>query len=1008
MKHSIIERLPFQIAKRMRTCTLAVLLGVCSFSIANANSSEVQIAQQSKTEIKGQVVDAQNEPLIGASVQVKGTSIGTVTDVNGDYTLQVTEGATLVFSYIGYVPQEVKITNQRTLNITLNEDTEILGEVVVIGYGTLKRKEVTSAVETVRADKFNQGSVRGVMDLVQGKVAGLSMTRVDGNNPNKEPEIQLRGVSSIKGTRKPLIVIDGVPINTGDGRSALSMIQPDDIESFNILKDGSAAAIYGTRGNAGVILITTKKGQSGTTKFDYSGYVSHDVNIRKPKYLNASQFREQIALGNIPADQDFGTDTDLWDELLNKDNVSHYHNLSMSGGSENTNYRASMFFNENQGIAKRNSNERWGGRVNLNAKGFQDKLKASINMSTLFNEVDKVGGGSSDWEQAVQRNPTAPIYTEDGFYETQGWNNYNPMSRFANRISKQNQQTTIVDAKFTFSITQDLSISALGAYSRDSWNDREYTKSTDWDRRGTKTGKAKKENKLYQTKQFESTIDYRKTFNEIHTITAMVGYSYQYSTYERFNVSNEGFSTDGFLDWNLGAGLGRDKNNSTHFVNLGSFKESNTLIAFFGRVNYSLLNKYHFQASLRHEGSSRFGANNKWGNFPSVSAGWSISEEGFMNDITAINDLKLRVGYGVTGNQDISNYQSLVTLSTGGKYPQDGTYYETYGPAKNPNPDLRWEEKHEVNIGIDFSVLSSRLSGSIDLYSRDTKDLLYDYTVQKPPFVQDRIWTNVGTIRNQGIELQLSAIAMETKDFLWNVDMTFATGTSKLTKLSGDVYKANYLTFYGLPSPGNLGDAFRLEEGGKMGDFYGKRFAGLDEDGKWLFYKADGSKAHTSEMNNNDYTVIGNGTPKAQASLGSTFKYKNFDFSFLFRGKFGFDILNVQDMFFGNKKWLPNNVLESAVKKHAALNDDPQYSDYYLEKGDFVKLDNITLGYTFNLNTPYIRNMRAYVSGRNLFTITGFDGMDPEVADSGFEPGVSKRDFYPRSQTWTLGVSIGF
>ncbi len=699
----------------------------------------------------------------------------------------------------------------------------------------------------------------------------------------------------------------------------------------------------------------------------------------------------------------------MWDELLDKNNITHYHNLAMSGGTEHTNYRASMYFNDNQGIAKRNTVEKWGGRVNVNAKGFQDKLKASINVSTMFKKVDKAGGGNGDWEQAVQRNPTAPIYNDDGtFYETQGFSNYNPMSRLANRISEQNQQTTLVDAKFTFDITKDLSVSAFGSYSRDSWNDREYKKSTDWDQRGSNTGYAKKENKQYTTQQFEATADYRKTFKEKHTITAMAGYSYLYSKYERFDVSNSGFTTDGFLDWNLGAGQGRQKSNSIHYIDLGSFKEDNTLIAFFGRVNYSLMDKYFFQASLRHEGSSRFGANHKWGNFPSISAGWTISEEQFMKSLTFLNELKLRIGYGVTGNQDIPNYQSLVTLSTGGVYPQDGQYFQTYGPAKNPNPELRWEEKHEINFGIDFSVLNNRLSGSLDIYTRDTKDLLYDYTVQKPPFVQDRVWTNVGTIRNSGVELQLSAVAIETKDFNWDVDFTISTGTSKLTKLSGDVYKANYLNFYGLPSPGNLGDAFRLVEGGKMGDFYGKRFAGFTEDGKWQFYKADGSIATTSEMNDNDKTIIGNGTPKVYASLGTKFTYKQFDFALFFRGKFGFDILNVQDMFFGNRKWLPDNVLESAITKHAKLNDSTQYSDYYLEKGDFVKLDNVTLGYTFKFKTPFIRNMRAYVSARNLFTITGFSGMDPEVADSGFEPGVAKRDFYPRSTTWTLGVNIGF
>lgn len=963
--------------------------------------------------ITGRIIDTQNEPLIGVSIQVKGTSRGTITDINGNFSVQVEPGNTLTFSYIGYKSQEVQISNQQSVTITLQEDSEVLDEVVVIGYGTLKRREVTSAVETISPDKFNKGATRDALDLITGKVAGLNMTRENANDPNAEATIQLRGVSSIKGNRTPLIVIDGIPITTGDNRGYMSMLQPDDIESFNVLKDGSAAAIYGTRANAGVILITTKKGQAGAARFDYSGYISHDVTAKKPKYLNATQFREQIAAGNIPQSEDLGYDTDLWDALTNKDNVSHYHNLSMSGGSQHTNYRASVYFTENQGIAKEHGNERWGGRININHKGLQDRLTASVNLATQFRKQNNLGGGTSNWEQAVQRNPTAPLYNEDGTpYQTQGWNNYNPLDRLANRINERDQQSTQADLKLKLEIIEGLSISAFGAYLRDTYNNREYINGADWDNRGDRQGMgyAAKENALDWSRQFEATIDFMREFKEIHRITALAGYSYQYSTRETFNVNNVGFSTDGFKDWNLGAGLGQDRssNNTLPRVGLGSEKQDYTLIAFFGRINYSLMDKYFLQAVLRHEGSSRFGVNHKWGNFPAVSASWAIGEEEFMKSATFLDELKVRIGYGVTGNDGIPNYQSIVTLGTGGQYPQNGVYYQTYGPEKNPNPDLRWEQKAEINFGIDFAFLQRKISGSLDIYSRDTKNLLYDYNAQKPPYIQDRIYTNVGTIRSRGVELQLTAIPIQTRDFDWDINFAIAGNSNKLTKLSNQVYKANYLEFYGLPSPGNLGNAFRLVEGGKMGDFYGKRFAGFTDDGKWLFYNNAGEKVRSTELSNEDYAVIGNGTPKVQATLGTTLRYKQFDLSFMFRGKFGFDILNVQDIFFGNKKWLPNNVLESAVKKHAQINDDPQYSDYYLEKGDFVKLDNVTLGYTFDFKTPYIRNMRIYLTGKNLLTITGYSGFDPEVADSGFEPGITKRDFYPRTRTYTFGVNIGF
>src|SRR5690606_2641162 len=356
----------------------------------------------------------------------------------------------------------------------------------------------------------------------------------------------------------------------------------------------------------------------------------------------------------------------------------------------------------------------------------------------------------------------------------------------------------------------------------------------------------------------------------------------------------------------------------------------------------------------------------------------------------------------------IPNYQSLITLSNGGVYPQNGVYYQTYGAARNANPDLKWEEKHEINLGLDFGFLQNRLSGSIDVYQRNTKDLLYSYTAQQPAFVRNSIFTNVGELENKGVEVLISAIPVSSENFTWNVNFTGSYQENKLVRLSNENFKSNWLQFGGLPSPGNLGDAIRLEEGGSVGNFYGKRFAGFTDEGKWLFYKADGSTASASEMNENDLSIIGNGVPKYQASLGNQFKYKNFDLSIFFRGKFGYDILNTKDLYFGNKKWLPNNLLKSAVTTHNQLNDDPQYSDYYLEKGDFVKLDNITFGYNVPLESKYLQSMRVYVTGKNLATFTGYSGIDPELQDTGFTTGIDGRDFYPRTKTWTLGFNFRF
>lgn len=945
-------------------------------------------------------------PLPGATVMEKGTTNGTQTDFDGNFTLDVSEDAVMVFSYIGYVEQELPLNGRTTLDVTLLVDNQALEEVVVVGYGSLQRKEITSAVASVQEEDFNRGGVRSAMELVQGKVAGLNITRTQGNNPNSGTSIQLRGVTSLSGTRTPLIVIDGIP------GGSLDLLQQDDIKSIDVLKDGSAAAIYGTRGNAGVILITTKKGRGGDPRYEYNTYFQRDYVDQKPEYLSADEYRGLISQGLISESEDLGFSTNLYDELINQDNLSQYHNFSASGGGENSSYRASLYYNDAQGIAKQNGREQFGGRVNVTHTGLDDRLTLQVNMASNFNKANMLGGNTGDFEQAIQRNPTAPIMNEDGsFYETQAYNNYNPLSRLANRINERDQQTFSGDASLSLEIIEGLSITTFGSYVRNAFNDREYRSTEDWDQRENSSYQgmayAHKDNELEWSKTFETTVNYNTAIGTDHTIGALAGYSYQYLTLERFNVNNNGFTTNGFLDWNLGAGSAIN-NTQLPRPGMGSFKEDNTLIGFFGRVNYAFQNKYYAQVIIRREGSSRFGANHKWGNFPAASVGWTLSEEDFLNDVTVVNNLKLRIGYGVTGNQGIPNYQSLVSLGTGGVYPQDGVYYQTYGAGRNPNPDLKWEEKQEWNVGLDFAFLDNRISGALDVYNRLTTDLLYNYTAQQPPFVRDQIYTNVGSLRNNGVELLLSAIPVQKENFQWSIDFTGSSNSNELEQLSNDAFQANWLEFGGLPSPGNLGNAIRLEEGGSIGNFYGKRFAGFNDEGKWLFYKEDGSTGLASEMNDNDLVVIGNGVPKFQASLGNTFTYKNFDLSLLFRGKFAYDILNTKEMYFGNKKWLPNNVLSSALSKHGELDDDPQYSDYYIEKGDFVKLDNVTLGYNFDLNTEHITNLRLYVTGRNIATFTNYSGIDPELEDTGFTTGIDGRGFYPRTNSWTIGLNVGF
>lgn len=636
-----------------------------------------------------------------------------------------------------------------------------------------------------------------------------------------------------------------------------------------------------------------------------------------------------------------------------------------------------------------------------------------MNLATNVSNANLLGGQGGDFENALGRNPTQPVFNPNGTYYEEG-STTNPIGRLNQEKNLRNQNTTSGDFRLTLEPIDGLRASAFGAVVRDSWNDNEYrSRASRFSQIGTLNGTAvagtgygRKYNRLENNYTFESTLEYDRLIKQDHSLRALVGYSYQYRVLEEFSGANSGFLNDAFEENNLGAGnfltLGKSS--------LGSFKEDNTLVAFFGRLNYAYKDKYIAQFILRREGSSRFGANNKFGNFPAASVGWTISKENFMSNVQFVNTLKLRVGYGVTGNQGIPNYQSVVRLSTGNFYlNDDGVWRQTYGPSNNPNPNLRWERKQEVNVGLDFGLFDNRLTGAIEVYQRRTSDLLGSFNTQLPPFVQSTLYTNVGVIDNNGVELTLSGSVMKKQNFSWDMDVAASTQSNKLVSFSDDVFKVTFLNFGDIGGFGALGNAIRTIEGGPLGSFYGKRFAGFTPEGKWLFYKATGEAVTADKIvPNDDYAYIGNGIPKYYASWTNRFRYKNFDLTAFFRGKFGYDILNLQQVFFGNKIYLPNNVLQDAITRNNQINDALQFSDYYLEPGGFVKLDNVTLGYNFRFKTPLIRNLRVYLTGRNLVTITRYRGVDPEVDDTGLAPGIDGRGFYPRTRSFTAGLNFGF
>ncbi|MEN0052513.1 MAG: TonB-dependent receptor, partial [Mucilaginibacter sp.] len=666
-----------------------------------------------------------------------------------------------------------------------------------------------------------------------------------------------------------------------------------------------------------------------------------------------------------------------------------------------------------QGIAKANERKEYTLRLSLAQTGFNDRLKMQLDLATNFNNANLLGGGGQEGELA--KNPTLSNFNPDGSYYFD-LSSTNELARLAQETSYRKQQTSSANAKADLTIIDGLTASVFGSVTRNSYVDGQYAlKASESSLENTDFpggGYAYRGTSLSQDFALEPTLQYKTIIAKKHNITAIVGYSYRYQINESFSASSRGFINDLFHEDDLsqGSSIGVGKSSEA------SDKNDNTLIALFGRVNYAFSSKYLAQFILRREGSSRFGDNNKFGYFPAVSAGWNISEEDFIKNITAINYLKLRVGYGVTGNSGFANNASQVTLASGGKYPfPDGSYNQTYGPNKNPNPNLKWETKRETNIGLDFALIHNRLTGSLDLFNRTTKDLLDTYTSPQPPFIQSTIYTNVGTISSRGIELGLSYAILNHSGFSWNVDATGSTLRNRLDSYSNDQYKVKYKTFGTIGGNGALGDAITTYEGGDLGEFWGKRFAGFTSAGKWLFYNRKGEKVTNDQINISkdrnvtDLAKIGNAIPKYYASLTNNFTYKNFDLRIFLRGKFDYDILNTMALSYANKTW-SGNLLKSTFDKYKGINDTYQYSNYYLESGSYVKIDEVTLGYNFKIkNNKFIRNVRVYATGQNLATITGYTGSDPDfVQDTGTGPGVDNRSAYPSTRSFVLGLNVGF
>lgn len=990
--------------------TIFLTTGVSAMFAATVgveNVSREMVPQQTVT-VSGTVKDVNGEPLTGVSVLVKGTTNAAVTDLNGAFELRAGESAVLEVSFLGYRTKDVPVGGSRQLDIVLEEDVRLIDEIVVIGYGTQRKGDVTSAIVSVKSEDFTIGKIGDAAELVKGKVAGLSITKSSGD-PNASSTIKLRGISTLNGDFKPLVLVDGIP-------SDLTAVATENIEAIDVLKDASAAAIYGTRGANGVIIITTKSGKrEQRLNAVYSSYVSTSDFLKKAEFMGPGDIRT-----GKTAFSDDGYDTD-WLKAVTQKGFAHNHSISIDGGAKSLAYSANVNYRYEEGTIKNTDKEELRLQLNLTQYLLNDMLKINLNILKGLHSNTNSDSEHEDqrniYRQALIHNPTSPIYNDDGTYyeEFNRYLYYNPVSMINERIGAYEYEWTHMNGNITIEPIKGWQTNLM--VSRNTYNgvtsnyetQQYYASLTSGHRNGASKslGDSREDN-------VELTTRYDYQTGE-HRVSALAGYSYNYNVYSGFNAWNQDFPTDAYLYNKLSVGTYLKEGKA----GMDSYKNDNKLIGFFGRVSYGYANRYNILASVRREGSSRFGANNKWGLFPSVSAGWTISNEEFMKPFESIiSNLKLRVGYGVTGQITGSNYASLTTYtySEGNYLGASGNWVRGLTVAQNPNPDLKWETTKEINVGIDFGLFNDRLYGSIDVYNRQTDDLLYWYDVPVPPNIYGSTLANVGSMQNRGIEIMLGGTPVKTKDFEWNTTLTFSHNANELLSISNDLYQRE-----GWWNTGDAGEPVtvptqRVEVGKSLGNFWGLKSVGVTEDGHWLIEDPETGETleYATKLNDDGYRqYLGNGIPKFILGWSHSFRYKDFDLNIQTSGQFGFKILNEQRMFYENNAIQYNKLKSAADPVYGiaplASNQEQMFVSYYLEDGDYLKFDNITLGYTYTLpKNKYLKSARLYVSGQNLFCITGYSGLDPELDNSIWNAGRDPRDKYPTIRSFTVGLSVNF
>jgi iron complex outermembrane receptor protein len=960
--------------------------------------------------ISGRVTDSNGDPVAGASVVVKGTATGVTTGINGDYDIGAPADATLTFSFLGMGTQEEAVDGRGRIDVIMGESDQSIEEVVVVavGYGTARKADLTGAITSVQAKDMRQGVINSAEQLLQGKVAGLTVIK-NGGNPTESAALRLRGGTSLSASNAPLVVVDGIPgvdINT---------VSPASIVAIDVLKDASAAAIYGSRGANGVILVTTSRQKAGR-HIEYNGYAALGYPRQYTDVLTASEYRDfhqKNATGVLP-DKDFGANTD-WQKELQQNSISQSHNVSFAQSGDGSGMQASINYLNNEGVMKHSRLERLQGSMAGYVYGLNNRLRLDAGLNATADKTEDVD--MSMFNRAYLNNPTVPVKDESGKFNTAqailGRDGTNVVESMENRNDQGTRKRLLGYGKAELEIISGLKATANASYEYGSWQDYYYIPMRmDLVNPNAADNNGRRELSDTYRKQIETYLTYEKKFADRHNVNVMAGYSYQDLMSEGFSASRRTFATDEFLWNNLGAGTDAKQGD------VASSKSSSKLASFFARANYNFDHRYMLTATIRRDGSSKFGANNKWGTFPSVSAAWRISEESFMQNTKSwLGNLKLRAGYGITGSQNgIAEYKSLATLGATSNFynPETGQYESSYGYTSNPNFNLKWEETSQTDIGLDFTLLG-RINVTLDWYYKLTSDLLYTYDVPTPPYLYRQIMANVGSLSNTGIELALNANIVRSGDFTLDGNLTLAHNRQVVEKLSNEFYHTDKVYKGELSGMWDMGVQTQvLQEGYPVGTFIGLKNKGITADGKFDVARDEGGNAIKVAANEN-YVILGDAQPALTFGLGFNAGYRWFDFSVQTYGMLGQKILNAQAMqLSGTSRISGGYNLSKKWVNYGALEDTgPVWSDFWLEDGSFLRLQTVTLGFTLprmaSLKTLGIERVRLYVTGENLLTLTKYTGMDPEVSIDGIDsPGIDRGNQYSMPRTVSFGLNLTF